>query len=76
MWRIIAVLNAFAQRFHCRNEIRYGARSMHLRKSHVLMKAGASQSIMVILKIWTGFLNISSETKHQENRKKKRKEKC
>ena len=46
---------------------------MHLSKSHVSIKAGASQSVMVILKIWIGFLNISSETKNRENQKKKKK---
>ena len=66
-------ISPFAQRFHCGNEIRYGAQSMHLSNSHVSIKAGASQSVMVILKIWNGFLNISSEMKKRENRKKKKK---
>ena len=57
-------VSPFAQRFHCGNEIRYGAQSMHLCKSHVPIKVGASQSIVVILKIWIGFLNISSEMKN------------
>ena len=46
---------------------------MHLSKSHVSLKAEASQSVVVILKIWIGFLKfiISSEMKNRENQKKK-----
>ena len=57
-------MSPFAQRFHCGNEIQYGALSMHLCKSHLSIKMGASQSVVVNLKIWIGFLNISSETKN------------